>query len=378
MALDNAALFEEAENQRTLLEHIFASTSDGLLFLDRSGRVAALNRRGEELLGVSAARVVGEPAERLVEMLAGRLMWVNGEGQGLLDVVDDPSAEVAGDIEMPGREPRTLRWQASPTLDALGTRVGITLTLRDVTREREVDRMKSEFVSTVSHELRTPLTSIKGALHLLREDARGLDAGQRELLDISLSNADRLVRLVEDILDVSRIEAGPIPLDLAPRTVREFVAPAVDGLRVVASTRGVPVVMALPEDLPAVRVDLDRMVQVMTNLLSNAIKFSPAGSPVEVTAAAMAGGVEIRVIDRGRGIAASDLSRLFQKFQQLDTRTVREAGGTGLGLAICRGLVNQHGGDIRVESALGQGSTFIVRLPTVAAASSLAAAAPIR
>jgi signal transduction histidine kinase len=366
MALDNAALFEDAETQRTLLEHIFASAFDGLLFLDRTGRVAALNRRGEELLGVSPRRVVGEPVQRLVEALHPRLSGDGAGGQRLLDVIEEPSAEASGDLEILGPPPRTLRWQASPTLDGLGTRVGITLTMRDVTREREVDRLKSEFVSTVSHELRTPLTSIKGALHLLRSDAPSLEAAQQELLDISLSNADRLVRLVDDILDVSRIEAGRIGLSLGSRHVGEFVRPAVDGLRVFAAARGIRITAELSDEVPPVRVDLDRMVQVVTNLLSNAIKFSPAGGDVRVTAVPTPAGVEIRVIDHGCGIAAEDLPRLFQKFEQLDSPDGRGEGGTGLGLAICRGLVNEHGGALRVESVLGRGSTFTVTLPAEA------------
>ncbi len=365
VVLEKSRLYAEARTQKMLLEHIFASTSDGLLFLDQTGRVATLNRRGEELLGVSALRVVGEPAEHLMDAIGARLAWGDAEGQRLRDIIDDPSAEAAGDLEILGPPLRTLRWQASPTLDGLGTRVGITLTLRDVTREREIDRLKSEFVSTVSHELRTPLTSIKGALHLLRADAPTLDAGQRELLDISLTNADRLVRLVDDILDVSRIEAGRLRLSLACGHVREFVGPAVDGLRMFAKARDVRVATALPDDLPQVRVDLDRMVQVMTNLLSNAIKFSPAGGEVRVTAAPAPSGVEIQVIDHGRGIAAGDLPRLFQKFEQLDGRDAPDAEGTGLGLAICRSLVNDHGGALRAESVLGQGSTFTVALPAV-------------
>jgi signal transduction histidine kinase len=140
----------------------------------------------------------------------------------------------------------------------------------------------------------------------------------------------------------------------------------VDGLRVFAAARGIRITAELSDEVPPVRVDLDRMVQVVTNLLSNAIKFSPAGGDVRVTAVPTPAGVEIRVIDHGCGIAAEDLPRLFQKFEQLDSPDGRGEGGTGLGLAICRGLVNEHGGALRVESVLGRGSTFTVTLPAEA------------
>jgi len=372
MALDNTALFEEAETQKTLLEHIFASTSDGILFLDQAGRIAALNRRGEELLGVSTAEVVGRPfVAYLVDALGERLRWVTPDGRSLQEIVEDLEQEASGDLEVQEPSLATLRWHASPTLDTLGARVGVTVTLRDITREREVDRMKTEFVSAVSHELRTPLTSIKGSLHLLLlDDSRPLDATQRELLAICLNNTDRLIRLITDILDVSKIEAGRIELSLSHRRVGEFIQIAVDGIRAFADSRDVRVVTELAAGLPEVRVDLDRMVQVMTNLLSNAIKFSPPGNEVRVRADQTFAAVEIRVVDHGRGIAPSDLPRLFQKFQQLDSRTIREVGGTGLGLAICHGLVSEHGGTIRVESVAGQGSTFIVSLPTPSIAAS--------
>ncbi len=212
MALDNTALFEEAETQKTLLEHIFASTSDGMLFLDQAGRIAALNRRGEELLGVSTAEVVGRPfVAYLVDALGERLRWVTPEGRSLQEIVEDLEQEATGDLEVQEPTLATLRWHASPTLDTFGARVGVTVTLRDVTRERAVDRLKTEFVSAVSHELRTPLTSIKGSLHLLLlDDARPLETTQRELLAICLNNTDRLIRLITDILDVSKIEAGRI------------------------------------------------------------------------------------------------------------------------------------------------------------------------
>jgi CheY-like chemotaxis protein len=251
-----------------------------------------------------------------------------------------------------------------PTRDLLGAVVGATVTIRDVTREREIDRMKTEFVSTVSHELRTPLASIKGSLHLLlSDDGLVLDETQRHLVDISLKNTDRLIRLINNILDISKMEAGHIHLDLDLHRPGDFIETAVEGIQGFAESRGIAIESEVSPDAPEVRVDFDRMVQVVTNLLSNAIKFSPERGRVEVGARRAGTQLEIRVTDHGQGIAPEDVGRLFKKFQQLDGRAVRAVGGTGLGLAICRGIVEEHGGRIAVESRSGEGATFIVRLP---------------
>ncbi len=369
MALDNTALFEEAENKKTQLEQVFASTSDGFLVVDLAGRIVGFNRQGGELLGIAADEMVGRPFHHLVDVLGPAIAWEEGHGQALLDVVEsDRPAAAAGDLELRAPEPRTLGWRSAPMRDLLGATVGVTITLNDVTRQREIDRMKTEFVSTVSHELRTPLTSIKGSLHLLLSDPDlQLDATQRQLLDISVQNTDRLIRLITNILDISKIEAGHVQLDLRMHHVEEFVSSAVDGIVAFAESRGIAIEVEVPGDLPQVRVDVDRMVQVLTNLLSNAIKFSPPGSTVTVSAARAARWLELRVTDRGRGIAAEDMGRLFKKFQQLDGSNVRSVGGTGLGLAICRGILEEHGGSIGVESRLGQGATFTVTVPLPAA-----------
>jgi CheY-like chemotaxis protein len=224
--------------------------------------------------------------------------------------------------------------------------------------------MKTEFVSTVSHELRTPLASIKGSLHLLLSDEHlVLDETQRHLVDISLKNTDRLIRLINNILDISKMEAGHIHLDLEAHRPIDFVELAVDGIRGFAESRRITIEAKIEPDLPPVQIDFDRMVQVVTNLLSNAIKFSPEGERVTVGARRDGAELAIWVRDHGRGIAPEDVGRLFRKFQQLDGSSVRTVGGTGLGLAICRGIVDEHGGRIGVDSALGAGATFTVRLP---------------
>ena len=364
MALDNAALFEEAENKKTQLEQVFASTSDGFLVVDLEERIVAFNRQGAELLDIAPVEVIGRPFRALVDALSGSVAWEDTGGQALAAAVARRAEPAAGDLELRLPEPRTLRWHTTPTRDLLGNTVGVTVTLRDVTRERETDRMKTEFVSTVSHELRTPLTSIKGSLHLLLSDpALSLDDTQQQLIDISLKNTDRLIRLITNILDISKIEAGHMPLTLAGYRPGEFIVMAVEGIRGFAESRAVALEQEVADDLPQLRVDFDRMVQVVTNLLSNAIKFSPEGGRVTVAARRAGGEVEIRVTDQGRGIAPEDISRLFRKFQQLDGSMVREVGGTGLGLAICRGIVDEHGGRIGVESQPGNGATFIVTLP---------------
>ncbi len=364
MALDNATLFENAENQKTQLEQVFASTSDGFLVLDLERGVVALNERGGELLGVAPRAMVGRPFAHLVEAVARTVDWTAADGPALTAALERPGEAADGDLELIGSERRTLRWTVTPTRDLLGAVVGVTVTLRDVTREREIDRMKTEFVSTVSHELRTPLASIKGSLHLLLSDGQlVLDDTQRHLVDISLKNTDRLIRLINNILDISKMEAGQIHLDLAAHRPLDFVELAVDGIRGFAESRRITIEAEIEPDLPSVQVDFDRMVQVVTNLLSNAIKFSPEGERVTVGARREGAELAIWVRDHGRGIAPEDVGRLFQKFQQLDGSNVRTVGGTGLGLAICRGIVEEHGGRIGVESALGAGATFTVRLP---------------
>jgi PAS domain S-box-containing protein len=363
MALDNADLFEEAENQKTRLEQVFASTSDGFLVLDLDRSVVALNRQGGHLLGVKPHEVVGRPFARLAEMLDRVVGWEAAGGPALAAAVARGGEPAAGDLEIRRPERRTLHWLTTPTRDLLGAPVGVTVTLRDVTREREIDSMKTEFVSTVSHELRTPLASIKGSLHLLLSDGSlVLDETQRRLVDISLKNTDRLIRLINNILDISKIEAGHIHLDLDLHRPADFVDLAVEGIRGFAESRAITIVQDVDPGLPAVRVDFDRMVQVVTNLLSNAIKFSPERAEVTVAAELAGDELLIRVTDHGRGIAPEDVARLFQKFQQVEGAAGR-TGGTGLGLAICRGIVEEHGGRIAVESRLGAGATFTVRLP---------------
>jgi len=373
MALDNTALFEEAENKKTQLEQVFASTSDGFLVADLTGRVVAFNRQAGELLGIPADEVVGRPFPRLVESLGHSVSWDQPGARALVAVIASASpAASSGDLELRGPEARTLGWRAAPMRDLLGAGVGVTITFNDVTRQREIDRMKTEFVSTVSHELRTPLTSIKGSLHLLLSDpSLQLDATQRQLVDISVKNTDRLIRLITNILDISKIEAGHIQLELGMHSVDEFVSVAVDGIAAFAESRNILIESHVEPGLPQVRVDGDRMVQVVTNLLSNAIKFSPSGSTVQVSTRRAGGQLELRVTDHGRGIAPEDMGKLFKKFQQLDGSNVRSVGGTGLGLAICRGIVEEHGGSIGVDSRVGHGATFTVTLPLPVAAGAI-------
>ncbi len=232
----------------------------------------------------------------------------------------------------------------------------------DVTKRREVENMKNEFVSIVSHELRTPLTSIRGSLGLL---AAGLlrkdpEKGER-MLEIALKNTERLVRLINDILDIEKIESGKTSLDLQPTDAPDLLQQAAAAMNSMAEANGVKLeIKAQPGILIG---DRDRLLQTLTNLLSNAIKFSPPGSQVWLSSVALGGELLIQVRDVGRGIPADKLESIFERFQQVDASDSRNKGGTGLGLAICRSIVHQHGGRVWAESQEGKGSVFSVRLP---------------
>jgi PAS domain S-box-containing protein len=244
-----------------------------------------------------------------------------------------------------------------------GGLVGFIGIATDVTERRAVERMKDEFVSVVSHELRTPLTSIRGALGLLAGGVLGAlpERGQR-MLDIAVDNTDRLLRLINDILDLERIQSGRIEMERGDADLAELMCRAADVMRSMAEHARVQLeVRPLRMRICA---DSDRVMQVLTNLLSNAIKFSPRDTAVCLRAAQLdTDHVRIEVQDRGRGIPADQLERIFGRFQQVDASDSRVKGGTGLGLAICRSIVDQHGGRIWAESTVGQGTTMVVELP---------------
>ena len=224
--------------------------------------------------------------------------------------------------------------------------------------------MKDEFVSVVSHELRTPLTSIRGSLGLLAGGAVGdIPENGRRMVEIAVENTDRLIRLINDILDIERIESGAVVLHQEQCRVTDLVA---ESLRVVVPVaRAADVEVGLAKIEGDVWADADRIVQTLTNLLSNAVKFSPPGGVVTLTAAEVDGFVEFSVADEGRGIPADKLETIFGRFQQVDASDSRLKGGTGLGLAISRSIVEQHGGRIWAESEEGQGATFRFTVPAI-------------
>jgi signal transduction histidine kinase/CheY-like chemotaxis protein len=243
----------------------------------------------------------------------------------------------------------------------------------------QLDTLKDEFISTVSHELRTPLTSIRGALGLLSSGTIGdVDAKALNLLRIATTNTDRLIRLINDILDLERMESGRAPLQIRRCSLRDLCQQAIETMTPMADNHAVHLELvpftvaqaASPEAL-FFDGDSDRILQVLTNLLSNAIKFSPGASTVKVFTDATADSILLKIVDEGRGIPAEKLDAIFDRFQQVEPSDARQRGGTGLGLAICRSIVQQHSGSIWAQRNLVKGTTLYVMLPRTTRATDL-------
>jgi signal transduction histidine kinase len=242
-----------------------------------------------------------------------------------------------------------------------------SLLRKDIVRRREAERAKEEFISIVGHELRTPLTSIRGSLGLLQAGVMGeLPEDGTEMLAVAVTNTDRLVRLVNDVLDVERMDSGQIPLRRAPVAAAELVSESEQALAATAAQARVLVHSDIAATL-TVCADSDRIVQTLVNLLGNAIKFSPRGGSVTLTARSRGSCALFCVSDEGRGIPPDQLEAIFERFSQIDISDAREKGGSGLGLAIARGIVEHHGGHLWAQSVLGEGSTFCFTLPLAGA-----------
>lgn len=250
-----------------------------------------------------------------------------------------------------------------------------------LTQRSELDTLKDEFISTVSHELRTPLTSIRGALGLLSSGVIGdVDAKALNLLRIAVTNTDRLIRLINDILDLERMESGRAPLQIRRCSLRDLAQQAIETMTAMADANTVHLQLepftaaqaAYPEAL-FFDGDADRILQVLTNLISNAIKFSPTASTVSIHTEATPDSILLKVVDEGRGIPSDKLDNIFDRFQQVEPSDARQKGGTGLGLAICRSIVQQHSGSIWAQRNLGPGTTLYVMLPRTTRATDVSA-----
>ncbi|HEY8347617.1 MAG TPA: response regulator [Symbiobacteriaceae bacterium] len=365
---ENLRVLEEARRaadaSARILRSIIESVDEAIIMVDTQGQCVAANHRVEGVMGVPAEEIIGRSIHEL-RMRANRI-FRGGKALTWPSSQDGTPAVSTSSETLETREepPRVFHEFAAPVQDEDGKVIGRLYVYRDITKETEVDRMKSEFIATVSHELRTPMTSIKGSLGLVLAGATGeVSPEAKELLSIAQNNTDRLIRLINDILDISRLEAGKMEIRVQPLSVSETIHRAIQEMQAFADERGVKLTASLPEDLPRMMGDADRIDQVLVNLLSNGIKFSNPGTEVKVTAGHDGDIVWIRVEDQGIGISREHLDKIFDKFHRVDNASTRRTGGTGLGLAICKAIVEEHGGKIWVESELGKGSAFTFTLP---------------
>lgn len=348
-----------------LLQHpglILDSLARGILVTDRSWSVRYANRFLAETLGCAREHFLGKNLMDLAREFSVR--EASGEFLRVLQSITAvPPAEIVSvifPVLIPKRKfLRIIVQPFNPDSGATASQ-GYLFLFADATQEGEIDEMKNDFISVASHEMRTPMTSIKGSLELLLGGYAGeLPAEATELLGISLTAVDRLVRLINDLLDISKIESGKMELHLDRHDVGDIVRRATRSLRALAETHRVSIQVDQPEALPAVMADRDRLDQIVTNLLSNALKYSPPDSVVRVRIGKFGQTIRVTVTDEGPGIPKDQLERVFDRFMQLQGAKK----GTGLGLTICRALIEQHRGRIWVDSEPGHGASFNFDLP---------------
>ncbi|MBW4519932.1 MAG: response regulator [Scytolyngbya sp. HA4215-MV1] len=353
---------------------------DAIISINAAQNITLFNQGAEKIFGYTASEVLGQPLDLLLPLrsVVAHRLHVQDFGEAAY------RARQMGDRRsIFGRRKDGSEFPAEASISRLelGNEKIFTVILRDITDRQQVERMKDEFISVVSHELRTPLTSIHGSLGMLASGLLSADSPRgKRLLQIAVESTDRLVRLINDILDIERIESGKISMEKQSCYVADLSQQAIEVMQPLADAAGVTLSLSVVN--VQLWADPDRILQTLTNLLSNAIKFSASGSTVWLNAE-IAKPEQLPLIpetpdalylspytqllfsvkDQGRGIPADKLDKIFERFQQVDASDSRNHEGTGLGLAICRSIVQQHSGQIWVNSTLGEGSTFYFTLP---------------
>jgi signal transduction histidine kinase/GAF domain-containing protein len=358
-------LMQEAQVEVAKQQSILESIADGVLVAEAGGEIIVANMPTARMLGIPRSRLVGRPVDGLLGLYGEpgdnwvRTLqeWAGNPGPLDRRHVYQDRMEI---------EEHVVSIHASPVF-ARDRYFGAVSIFRDITREVEVDRMKSEFVSTVSHELRTPMTSIKGYADLILMGAAGpLGDAQQRYLEVIRKNADRLQWLVNDLLDISRIETGKTQLALQPLDMARLISGVVDDHvrgRIQHEGKQLAVSTEIAPSLPLVNADPEKVTRVLTNLVDNAMNYTPPGGAIAISAQPEGDFVRISVHDTGIGIAKEDHTRIFERFYRAEDEAVQAVPGTGLGLAIVQSLVAMHGGELTLQSEVGEGSTFAFTLP---------------
>jgi PAS domain S-box-containing protein len=377
-ALNNADLYrmirEQAERLGEMLrsqridaaknQAILEGIADGVMVSDTDGRVIMFNAAAERILSIDRNQALDRHQEEILSLYGNETRewssqietWKENPGD------EDADAFISHRLEV-GR--RYVGVHVSPVVSQGGEFLGVVSVFRDITSEIEADRAKSEFVSTVSHELRTPMTSIVGYVDLLVNGAVGeISEMQLSFLKKVKNNADRLTILVNDLLDISRIEQGRVELQQEPVVLMDVVQQVVDLMRPKIEDKGQMVEIVMPDDLPKVYADPARLNQIITNIVSNAYKYTPIDGTIALYAYVRDEMMHVAVKDTGIGIAPENQQKIFDRFYRVeDDPAVYEVSGTGLGLAITLSLIQMHGGEIWLESVLGTGSIFTFSMP---------------
>ncbi|MGQ9492806.1 MAG: ATP-binding protein [Anaerolineae bacterium] len=362
IAVRNATLYQQLAEEKRRLDAIIENSADGVLILDAQCHIETMNRALTEMTGWTAEQARGQPCWRVIALR-------NPQGTNLCEtdcplqtLSTDGKLRVEGDIIRSDGHRTSVSITYSPLYDSEGTLVNIIGNVHDVTRFREAEEMKAMFISVISHELKTPVALIKGyASTLRREDAHWDEKTVRESLEIIEEESDRLHRLINNLLEASRIQAGTLKLEMSDVAIPKLAAKTVERFRVQATKHNL--LLDFPEDFPPVLADEERLQEVFSNLISNAIKYSPEGSTIRVGGRVRKNYVELYVSDTGPGIPLEKQSKLFEPFYRVDSSLGRRTQGVGLGLFLCKAIIEGHGGRIWVESAPGKGSTFHFTLP---------------
>jgi two-component system phosphate regulon sensor histidine kinase PhoR len=349
--------FQRKQQQHTLdakaqQQVLFNSMLEGLLLLDRHRKIYLANRAFKNLFGLKIELRGRSMMEALrVHELDELVQRVEAEGQVL-----------EHQLKLTEFSERWLQVNAAVITNSTGEREGTILVFHDLTRIKQLERQREEFVANVSHELRTPLSLIKGYVETLLDGARNNPEVAERFLKIIERNANRLDLLIQDLLAISSLESGKVKLDLQPTELRPLVEKVFNDLHSRAENRGVKLVNELPT--VTAKADVNRVDQVLANLVDNAIKYGRAQGTVRVGGEKTEDGrLEIFVRDDGPGIPAESLGRIFERFYRVDKARSRDQGGTGLGLSIVKHIVQSHGGEVWAKSELGKGTTFFFTLP---------------